>query len=155
MKIARTIGALVGAALIALAAGDARAEGEVAYQTKDDAIPKALTDKPGDAANGRKMAANRKKGGCLACHVMPIPEEQFHGQIGPSLYGVANRLSEGQIRLRVVNPKLANPDTIMPAFHRTKGLHRVLKKWEGKTFLSAQEVEDMVAYLMTLNKDQQ
>lgn len=108
----------------------------------------ALTGQPGDVKNGRKLVI--KQGGCLSCHQMPIPEEADHGHIGPDLAGVASRLSEGEIRLRVVNPKLVNPDTMMPAFHRTEGLHRVAAKWQGKPILTAQEVEDVVAYLMTL-----
>ena len=122
----------------------------VKFVIKDDAIAKSLTGKPGNAANGRKLAITRKKGNCLACHVMPIPEQPFHGDVGPDLKGVASRLSEGEVRLRIVNPKLLNPDTIMPAFYRKDGLVRVMKKFKGKTIISASEVEDLVAYTMTL-----
>ena len=120
------------------------------YVIKDGAIAKSLTGKPGNAANGRKLAINRKLGNCLACHVMPIPEQTFHGLVGPDLNGVASRRSAGEVRLLIVNPKLANPDTIMPAFYRKDGLHRVMKKFQGKTMLSAEQVEDLVAYTMTL-----
>ena len=120
------------------------------YVVKDGAIAKSLTGKPGNAANGRKLAINRKLGNCLACHVMPIPEQTFHGLVGPDLNGVASRRSAGEVRLLIVNPKLANPDTIMPAFYRKDGLHRVMKKFQGKTMLSAEQVEDLVAYTMTL-----
>ena len=123
----------------------------VKYTVVDDhSIPKSLTGKPGDAKKGRATAINRKKGNCLACHVLPIPEQAYHGQIGPDLNGVASRYKEGEIRLRVVNPKVVNADTIMPAFYKNDGLHRVLKKFKGKTVLSAAEVEDVVAYMMTL-----
>lgn len=108
----------------------------------------SLTGQAGDPKNGRKLVI--KQGGCLSCHGMPIPEEADHGQIGPDLAGVASRLSEGEIRLRVVDPKILNPDTMMPAFYRTDGLHRVAANWQGKPILTAQEVEDVVAYLMTL-----
>ncbi len=108
----------------------------------------SLTGKPGDPVNGRKLVV--KPGGCLSCHAMPIPEEADHGHIGPELDEVAGRLGEDEIRLRIVDPKLVNPDTIMPAFHRKDGLHRVAAKWQDKTILTAQEVEDVVAYLMTL-----
>jgi sulfur-oxidizing protein SoxX len=104
----------------------------------------------GDPANGRKIAINRKLGNCLACHVLPIPEQPFHGEVGPDLSGVGGNLSAGAIRLRIVNPKVVNPDTIMPAFYRNDGFERVLKKFQGKTMLSAQQVEDVVAYMMTL-----
>jgi len=120
------------------------------YVVKDGKIAKSLTGKPGNAANGRKLAINRKLGNCLACHVMPIPEQTFHGLVGPDLNGVASRRSAGEVRLLIVNPKLANPDTIMPAFYRKDGLHRVMKKFQGKTMLSAEQVEDLVAYTMTL-----
>ena len=120
------------------------------YMVKDGAINKSLTGKPGDPAKGRKVAINRKQGNCLACHVMPIPEQPFHGNAGPNLNGVASRLTEGEIRLRIVDPKVVNPDTFMPAFYRKDGFQRVMKKFKGKTLLSAKQVEDLVAYTMTL-----
>ena len=115
-----------------------------------ESIPKSLTGKAGDPKAGRKTAINRKQGNCLACHVMPVPEQPFHGLVGPDLNGVAGRYSEGELRLRVVDSKVLNPDTIMPAFYRNTGFHRVLKKFDGKTVLSAQQVEDIIAYLKTL-----
>jgi len=148
--------ALGGAAFaVAVAFSSAAMAGEmkklVKYKVMDESsIPKSLTGKPGDAKKGRKTAINRKKGNCLACHSMPTPEQPYHGQIGPDLKGVASRYKEGEIRLRVVDPKIVNGDTIMPAFYRNDGLHRVLKKFKGKTVLSAAEVEDVVAYMMTL-----
>lgn len=126
------------------------AEKLMKYMVKDGAIAKSLTGKPGNAANGRKLAINRKQGNCLACHKLPIPEQPFHGEVGPDLNGVAGRLSEGQVRARIVNPKMDNPDTIMPAFYRNDGFTRVLKKFKGKSMLSASQVEDLVAYAMTL-----
>ena len=122
----------------------------VKYVITKDAIAKSLTGKPGNAASGRKLAINRKKGNCLACHVMPIPEQPFHGAVGPDLKEVAGRLTEGQIRLRIVDPKFFNRETIMPAFYKNTGFTRVLKKFKGKSMLSAAQVEDLVAYTMTL-----
>ena len=84
---------------------------------------------------------------------MPIPEQAFHGKIAPNLADVGSRYKEGELRLRIVNPKKINPESFMPAYYRTEGLHRVQKKWQGKTILSAQQVEDVVAYLMTLRED--
>ena len=106
-----------------------------------------LTDQPGDPANGRKIAAN--KGLCLSCHVMPIPEEADHGDVGPEMAGIGSRLQPPELRMRIVDPKVLNPDTPMPSFYK-KDLNRVAKKWEGQTILTAQEVEDVVAYLSTL-----
>ena len=142
-----------GAALLMAANAIPRATaGETpAYRVVDEnSIPKPLTDVKGDPVRGKKVAINRKQGNCLACHVMPIPDQQFHGEVGPDLSEVASAYSEGELRLRVVDPKVLNPDTIMPAFYRTEGLHRVMKNFQGKSVLTAQQVEDVVAYLMTL-----
>ena len=149
MKMHRLLGATV---IIAASVGMTFAASAevVAYQIVDDGIPKSLTGKSGDAKAGRKVAYNRKTGNCLACHKLPIPEQQFHGEVGPDLKGVASRYSEAEIRLRVVDSKKMNSDTIMPAFYRDSGFTRLQKKWVGKSILKAQEVEDLVAYLMTL-----
>lgn len=136
---------------VAMAASAAVAGEMVEYQVVDgSSIPASLTGKAGDPVSGRKLSVNRKKGNCLACHKLPIPEQQFHGDVGPDLAGVASRYNEGEIRLRVVNSKVVNQDTIMPAFYRADGFHRVLKKFQGKSILSAPEVEDIIAYLTTL-----
>jgi sulfur-oxidizing protein SoxX len=141
----------LGAALLLATGVQAGAGSMAAYKVVGgNSIPNSLTGKSGDAKKGRATAINRKKGNCLGCHKMPIPEQQFHGLIGPDLKGVASRLSEGEIRLRVVDPKRVNPDTIMPAFYKSKGFTRVLKKFKGKTVISAADVEDIVAYLKTL-----
>ncbi|MEG3620363.1 sulfur oxidation c-type cytochrome SoxX, partial [Magnetovibrio sp. PR-2] len=116
----------------------------------DETIPVSLTGVAGDAVNGKKVVIGRKKGNCLACHMMPIPEQQFHGMTGPDLNGVGDRMDEAELRMRIVDPKIIDSDTMMPSFYRTADLHRVLKKFEGKTILSPQEVEDVVAYLKTL-----
>jgi sulfur-oxidizing protein SoxX len=123
----------------------------VDYEVVDNwSIPEPLTDQPGDALNGREVAINRKKGNCLACHAMPVPEQAFHGEIGPPLDGVGSRYTAAELRLRIVNPKVINPDTSMPAFYRTEGLHLVMEDFQGKPILTAQEVEDVIAYLTTL-----
>ena len=123
----------------------------VNYKVVDESsIPKSLTGKAGNSKKGRKLAIHRKKGNCLACHKMPIPEQQFHGEIGPNLAGVGSRYSAGELRLLIVNPKVVNEDTIMPAFYKNTGFNAVLKKFKGKTVISAQDVEDIIAYLLTL-----
>ena len=132
----------------------ASAEELVAYKVVDgEQIPDSLTGNAGDPVKGRAVAINRKLGNCLACHEMPIPEQPFHGEVGPDLAGVADRYSEGELRLRVVDPKKLNPESFMPAFYRNTGFHRVMKKFQGKSILSAEQVEDVVAYLMTLKAE--
>ena len=115
-----------------------------------DAMPESLTGAKGDAARGRAIIANRQVGLCLLCHSGPFPEERFQGTIGPDLNGVAARLSEGQIRLRIVDPARANPDSVMPAYFRTEGLTRVTPGLRGKPILSAEQIEDVIAFLATL-----
>jgi len=118
-------------------------------------IPQALTDVAGDAVNGRVIAISRKKGNCLACHQMPVEEQLFHGEVGPALWGVGNNYNAAELRLRVVNYKTLNEDVLMPSFYvNSDDMHRVIKKFKGKTILSAQEVEDVIAYLLTLTEDQ-
>jgi len=150
MAMAMSLGLMAMSLGLMFGAG-AQAEELVKFQiVGGDRIDESLTGQPGDPANGRKLAISRKLGNCLACHIMPIPEQAFHGEVGPDLTGVGANLSAGAIRLRIVNPKVVNSATIMPAFYRNDGLERVLKKFQGKTMLSAQQVEDVVAYLMTL-----
>ncbi len=136
--------------LAGIGAAVAGTDGVAEYTVTNYAIESPLAGLQGDAAEGRKIAIDRKKGNCLACHRMPIPEEADHGNIGPDLKGVSSRLTEAQLRLRVVDPKQINPETMMPAFHKTEGLHRVMKKFAGKPILTAQEVEHVIAYLKTL-----
>lgn len=114
-------------------------------------MPTPLTKQAGDPAKGKGVLSNRKLGNCLACHQLEALKEQpFHGEVGPPLDGVASRYSVAELRLRVVDPKALNPDTIMPSFYKTEGLHRVMKKFQGKPILTAQQVEDLLAYLATL-----
>jgi sulfur-oxidizing protein SoxX len=121
------------------------------WEMKDFAIARPLCGLKGDPLRGRALAADSHAGNCLACHEMPIPEESFHGTIGPSLDAVGARYSAAQIRLRIVNEQQINPMTIMPGFYRHPNLvNRVADAFWGQTFLSAQQVEDLVAYLVTL-----
>ncbi|MEL6768804.1 MAG: sulfur oxidation c-type cytochrome SoxX [Pseudomonadota bacterium] len=121
----------------------------------DGTLATPLTETPGDAVRGRDTFAGRKLGNCLACHENSEMkgELQFHGEVGPPLDGVADRWSEAELRAIVVNSKAVFGDhTIMPAFYRTTGFNRTLEKFAGKTILSAQQVEDVVAYLKTLKE---
>jgi len=149
MKHSKLLAAACGFAVAGTLAVSVQATEMANYTIVDEMIPQSLTGKPGDPVNGKKVVIGRKKGNCLACHVMPIPEQQFHGKAGPALNGVAERMEEADLRMRLVDPKVVNSDTMMPSFYKT-GQHRVLKKFQGKTILSAQEVEDVIAYLLTL-----
>ena len=116
----------------------------------EDAISNSLTGARGDPARGRAIVANRQVGLCLLCHSGPFPEERFQGNLAPDLRGAGSRWSEGQLRLRIVDPGRVNPATIMPAYHRTEGLVRVAPVYRGKPVLSAEQIEDVVAFLTTL-----
>jgi len=116
----------------------------------EESMPESLTGAKGDPARGRAIVGNRQVGLCLLCHSGPFPEERFQGNLAPDLRGAGQRWSEGQLRLRIVDPARINPATIMPAYHRTEGLVRVAPAWRGKAVLSAEQIEDVVAYLATL-----
>ena len=115
-----------------------------------DTIPRSLTGRLGDPRRGRDVVVKRELGNCLLCHRMPIPEERFQGTIGPDLSGVAGRLSEGQIRLRIVDESRLNVQTIMPPYYRVERLRRVLAAYRDQPVLTAEQVEDAVAFLVTL-----
>ena len=116
----------------------------------EEGIPASLTGGKGDPARGRAIVANRQVGLCLLCHSGPFPEERFQGNLATNLEGAGRRLSEAQLRQRIVDPARINPSTIMPAYHRTEGLVRVASAYRGKPILSAEQIEDVVAFLTTL-----
>ena len=124
--------------------------GLVPYAVVGDAIPVSLTGKSGDPARGRAIVADRKLGLCLLCHSGPFPEDRLQGNLAPDLSGVGSRLSAGQLRLRIVDASRTNPNTLMPAYYRTAGLTRVAGAFAGKPILDAGQVEDVVAFLLTL-----
>src|SRR5580698_11277765 len=115
-----------------------------------DAIDTPLTAQPGDAARGRQIVENRPLSACLLCHSGPFPAPHLQGDVGPPLDGVGLRLSAGQIRLRLVDARKLNPDTVMPPYHVVDGLNRVGHAWQDRPALSAQQIEDVVAFLTTL-----
>jgi L-cysteine S-thiosulfotransferase len=115
-----------------------------------EAIAASLTGAKGDPVRGRAIVASRQVGLCLLCHSGPFPEERFQGNLAPDLAGAGTRWTEGQLRLRIVDSSRINPATIMPAYHRTEGLVRVAPAWRGKPVLTAEQIEDVVAFLTTL-----
>ena len=118
-----------------------------------DGIAAPLENLAGDAARGQAIVANRQVGLCVLCHQMPdalgIPVA-FQGNVAPSIAGAGSRWSPAQLRLRIVDSRKLNPESIMPAYHRTEGLARVGTAWQGRPVLDAQQVEDVVAFLVTL-----
>lgn len=139
------------AVVACFAAGVAAAQTSLRpYEIVGDAIPQSLTGAKGDPVRGRAVVANRQVGLCLLCHTGPIPEEKFQGTLAPDLKGAGTRWSESQLRYRIVDASRANPDTIMPPYFRVHDLTQVAPAFAGKPILTAEQIEDVVAYLMTL-----
>jgi sulfur-oxidizing protein SoxX len=127
------------------------AQGLRPYAVVGDAIPASLTGAPGDAMRGRALVVERSST-CILCHSGPFPEQRFQGDVAPSLAGTGKRWSEGEIRLRLVDAARLNAATIMPSYYRIDGLDRVGRAWQGKPILTAEQIEDIVAYLVTLRE---
>jgi len=119
-----------------------------------DSIPESLASLPGDASRGRAIVVSRQTGLCLLCHNGPFPEERFQGNLAPELGVSVARLSVPQLRARIVDASHFNPNTIMPAYYKTQHLKRVAPKFIGQTILNGQEIEDVIAFLMTLKNPQ-
>lgn len=155
----RTLVAIVAAAALAsgLTAGEI-APTEVKFE--DGGISESLTGVAGDPASGREIVGNKSLGNCVACHeVSDLADVPFHGEIGPMLDGAGDRWSEAELRGIVANAKIMFEDSMMPSFYKTEGFIRPGNAYTGKaaddTFgplLSAQQVEDVVAYLATLKE---
>ncbi len=147
MRAARFLASLMLAmAMPAMAAADATV-------LAGDAVAQSLTGNAGDPQRGRAIIADRQKGLCLLCHSGPFPEEPLQGNLAPSLEGAGSRWTEGQLRLRLMDNKRINPESIMPAYHRIEGLNRVGSAWRERPILSAAEIEDVLAFLMGLKAE--
>lgn len=147
MRAARFLASLMLAiAMPAMATADATV-------LADDAVAQSLTGNAGDPQRGRAIIADRQKGLCLLCHSGPFPEEPLQGNLAPSLEGAGSRWNEGQLRLRLMDNKRINPESIMPAYHRIEGLKRVGATWRDRPVLNAAEIEDVLAFLMGLKAE--
>lgn len=149
----KTSGILIVAAVAAATSaplGSSLAGSLEPFEINGDAIMAPLGNLRGDPARGRTIALDRAVGNCLICHRVPETAEPFQGDLGPDLAGVGGRLDIGQIRLRIVDQTRLNPDTMMPPYYRTEGLVRVREQFRDQPVLTAQQIEDVVAWLVTL-----
>jgi sulfur-oxidizing protein SoxX len=121
--------------------------GCAAPAVNDDTLDRPLAA-PGDAARGREVFVSREGGHCVLCHA--VPGVAVAGDVGPQLGRAGSRFTPAQLRLRIADISRVRPLAAMPTFHRTEGLIRVAPQYAGKTVLSGQQVEDLVAYLGTL-----
>ncbi|MGF1526738.1 MAG: sulfur oxidation c-type cytochrome SoxX [Candidatus Competibacterales bacterium] len=146
-------GVLVGLVVaVAAAQADPGAPGD--YGVVADGIPTPLTTTPGRAAAGRGVFVDRERGHCLLCHAVSSLDEPFQGNLGPELSTVGKRLSAAQLRLRIVDNTRLNPHTVMPSYYRTEGLNQVGAPYRGQPVLTAREVEDVIAFLLTLHGEE-
>lgn len=150
--------AAVLTAMAALPAASETAPSEVAYE--EGAVAASLTGVPGNPEEGAKVMTTNALGNCVACHqIAAMPNVQFPGTIAPALDGVADRYNEAQLRGIVANAKLTFEGSFMPAFYKTEGFIRPGAAYTGKApegelppILNAQQIEDVVAYLVTLKE---
>lgn len=112
----------------------------------------ALVQAQASPQQGRAIVANRQLGLCLLCHSAPIPEERFQGNLAPNLQDLVQGKSQAHLRQTLQDPSILRPDTLMPAYGRTDHLQRVAKNQEGKPLLTSQQIDDVVAYLMSLQQ---
>lgn len=116
-----------------------------------DGIPHPLAGHSGSAEAGRRIAADRQRGDCSICHRLPLPNARFHGNVGPDLSAVGARLTPAQIRLRVAANRQLDPESVMPDYCTTGGRYRVADPFVNQPILSAEEIEDVVAWLGSLD----
>ena len=120
------------------------------YEIVGDGIPAPLAPEAGDPMRGRALVIARDNANCVLCHAVPDPAIRFAGDVGPSLAGVGRKLTVPQLRLRVADELRVNRATVMPSYYKTAGLVQVAAPYVDKPILSAREVEDIVAWLATL-----
>ncbi|SDL62029.1 sulfur oxidation c-type cytochrome SoxX [Aliiruegeria lutimaris] len=157
----RAISAAIAATILAAPAiAETVAPGDVAYD-EAGAVAASLSGMPGNAEEGAKVFGSKSIGNCVSCHeVTALADVPFPGNVGPSLDGVADRWSEGEIRGIVANAKNTYDGTIMPSFYKVEGFIRPGDAYTGKgialdkiePLLTAQQIEDLVAFLVTLKE---
>ena len=104
----------------------------------------------GDPARGKEVVLSRGEGSCLLCHAVPGAIGRTAGDLGPSLAGIGSRMKADELRLRIADASKFKPDTVMPPYGRVEALHQVAPQYRGKPLLTPEEIEDAVAYLLTL-----
>ena len=139
----RLVGLVLG--LAACSGADPRLVTET--QIVGDAIPTRLSADPGLAERGREIFIDRERGHCVLCHAVDGLEAEFQGNVGPDLSSVGERLSPGQLRLRIVDYQIVRPGTLMPSYYRIHDLYQVADEYQDAPILTASEVEDLVSYL--------
>ncbi len=157
----RAISAAVAATILAIpATAETIAPGDVTYE--EGAVTASLTGMAGNAEEGAKVMATKSIGNCISCHeVTALSEAPFHGNVGPSLDGVADRWSEAEIRGIVANAKMTYDGSMMPSFYKVDGFirpgidftNKPLAPEDVEPLLTAQQIEDVVAFLVTLNEE--
>ena len=83
-------------------------------------------DKKADPiTTGKKIAFDKKKGNCLACHLIQGGDQP--GNIAPPLIGMKGRFPDKAVlRAQIADPQAKNPDSLMPPF----SAHGVLSEKE-------------------------
>lgn len=150
MRAARAAPIAAAIGLSCVLGAPAQSETLRPFRIVGDAIPVSLTGAKGDPERGRAIVTNRQVGLCLLCHSGPFPEERFQGNMAPDLAGAGARWSAGELRLRLVDARKINPATIMPPYYVVDGMNRVVPSLQGKPILTAEQIEDVVAFLTTL-----
>ncbi|WP_432449993.1 sulfur oxidation c-type cytochrome SoxX [Aliiroseovarius marinus] len=146
------------AVLAGTVAAHAEAVAPTAIAFEEGSVAQSLTGVAGNPAEGAKVVSAKSQGNCIACHeITDLADVPFHGEVGPMLDGAGDRWSEAELRGILVDAKMTFEGSVMPSFYKTEGFTRLGKAYTGKAhegevepLLSAQQIEDVVAYLMTL-----
>lgn len=147
--VVATLFATVAIAPSALPATESAPAGTLDLRVIADGILEPLVP-GGNAERGRALIIARDAANCILCHAVSDPGVRVAGNVGPSLDGVGRRLSVAQLRLRVADNMRVHPETIMPSYYRVVGFELVAGAYRGKPILDAGQVEDIVAYLSSL-----